>query len=146
MISGESRYGGTRPSVVTLYGPDGAPIWSAPTIDVRRGLIYVATGNSYAGAAAPTSDAVIALTLSGKFEWVRQLFPNDVFISGCRVKSDNPNCADQRGPDYDFGNSPILATLPHGRRAIIIGQKSGIGWALDPEKRGKLPWAFGAGA
>src|SRR5580704_60579 len=116
MITDKPQPRGTSASGATLYGPAGAPIWSAPTIDVRRKLIYVATGNSYAGAAAPTSDAVVALNLSGKLEWVRQLFPDDVFISGCRVKSDNPNCADQRGPDYDFGNSPILATLAHGRR------------------------------
>ena len=30
-----------------LYGPSGAAIWSAPTIDVKRGAIYVATSNSY---------------------------------------------------------------------------------------------------
>jgi hypothetical protein len=30
----------------------GAPIWSSPTIDEARGLIYVGTGNSYAGPAA----------------------------------------------------------------------------------------------
>jgi polyvinyl alcohol dehydrogenase (cytochrome) len=145
-ISGEPRPRGTSSSGAVLYGPAGAPIWSAPTIDVRRALIYVATGNSYAGAAAPTSDAVIALNLSGKIEWVRQLFPNDVYISGCRGKRDNPNCADPQGPDYDFGNSPILARLPHGGQAIIIGQKSGIGWALDPERRGKVLWQYRAGA
>jgi polyvinyl alcohol dehydrogenase (cytochrome) len=130
---------------VALYGAAGAPIWSAPTIDIQHGLVYVATGNTYAGAAAPTSDAVIALTLSGKIEWVKQLFPKDVFISGCREPSANPNCADQSGPDYDFGNSPILAQLPHGRRAIVIGQKSGMGWALDPYKRGKIIWQYRAG-
>ena len=146
MITGDPHPRGTSSSGETLYGPAGASIWSAPTIDVRRNLIYVATGNTYTGAAAPNSDAVVALTLSGKIEWVRQLFPDDVFISGCRAKSDNPNCADQRGPDYDFGNSPILATLPHGGRAIVIGQKSGIGWALDPESRGKVLWQYRAGA
>jgi polyvinyl alcohol dehydrogenase (cytochrome) len=146
MISGEPQPRGQSSSGATLYGPAGAPIWSAPTIDAGRGLIYVGTGNTYAGPAAPTSDAVIALNLSGKIEWVKQLFPEDVFVSGCRAKSENPNCADQRGPDYDLGNSPILATLPHGRRAIVIGQKSGIGWALDPGKRGEVIWQYRAGA
>jgi polyvinyl alcohol dehydrogenase (cytochrome) len=131
---------------ITLFGPAGAPIWSAPTIDTERGLIYVGTGNSYAGASAPTSDAVVALNLSGRIEWVRQLFPGDVFVSGCRAKNENPNCADQKGPDYDFGNSPILARLAHGRRVIVIGQKSGIGWALDPARRGEVIWQFRAGA
>ena len=138
MISGEPQPRGKSSSGATLFGPAGAAIWSAPTIDTMRGLIYVGTGNSYAGAAVPTSDAVIALNLAGKIEWVKQLFPEDVFVSGCRAKSENPNCADQRGPDYDLGNSPILAMLPHGRRVIVVGQKSGIGWALDPEKRGEV--------
>jgi polyvinyl alcohol dehydrogenase (cytochrome) len=146
MISGEPQPRGKSSSGATLFGPAGAAIWSAPTIDEARGLIYVGTGNSYAGAAAPMSDAVIALSLAGKIEWVKQLFPEDVFVSGCRAKNENPNCADQRGPDYDLGNSPILATLPNGRRAIVIGQKSGIGWALDPEKRGEVIWQYRAGA
>jgi polyvinyl alcohol dehydrogenase (cytochrome) len=146
MISDEPKPRGKSSAGATLYGPAGAPIWSSPTIDRARGLIYVGTGNSYAGAAAPTSDAVVALNLAGKIKWVKQLFPDDVFVSGCRAKSENPNCADQRGPDYDLGNSPILTTLPHGRRAIVIGQKSGIGWALDPEKHGEVMWQYRAGA
>jgi polyvinyl alcohol dehydrogenase (cytochrome) len=137
---------GTSSAGVTLYGPAGAALWSSPTIDVKRGLIYVGTGNTYSGAAAPTSDAVVAIDFSGKIEWVKQLFPKDVFISGCRAHSENPNCADQSGPDYDFGNSPILAPLPHGKSAIIIGQKSGNGWALDPDMRGEVLWQYHAGA
>ena len=146
MIADEPRPRGTSSAGVTLYGPAGASIWSAPTIDAKRGRIYVGTGNTYVGAAAAASDAVVALKLSGKIEWIKQLFPKDVFISGCRAHSDNANCADQSGPDYDFGNSPILAELAHGRSAIVIGQKSGYGWALDPDKRGEVLWRYHAGA
>jgi polyvinyl alcohol dehydrogenase (cytochrome) len=146
MIPDEPQPRGTSTAGVTLYGPAGAPVWSAPTIDEKRGLIYVGTGNTYAGAAAAASDAVVALNLSGKIEWIKQLFPKDVFISGCRAKSDNPNCADQSGPDYDFGNSPILIDLGKSRSAIVIGQKSGYGWALDPDKRGEVLWQYRAGA
>jgi polyvinyl alcohol dehydrogenase (cytochrome) len=146
MIPDEPRPRGTSTAGVTLYGPAGAPVWSAPTIDVKRALIYVGTGNTYAGAGAAASDAVVALNLSGKIEWIKQLFPKDVFISGCRTKSDNPNCADQSGPDYDFGNSPILIDLKKGRSALVIGQKSGYGWALDPDKRGEVLWQYHAGA
>jgi polyvinyl alcohol dehydrogenase (cytochrome) len=146
MIPDEAQPRGTSSAGVTLYGPAGAAVWSAPTIDAKRGLIYVGSGNTYTGAAAAASDAVVALNLSGKIEWTRQLFPKDVFVSGCRAQSDNPNCADQSGPDYDFGNSPILAELPHGRSVIVIGQKSGNGWALDPDKRGAVLWQYHAGA
>jgi len=41
----------------------------------------------------------------------------------------------QVGPDYDFGNSPILRTLPDERTLIFIGQKGGDAWALDPDKQ-----------
>ena len=30
-----------------LQGPAGAAIWSAPSVDAKRGLVYVATGDSY---------------------------------------------------------------------------------------------------
>jgi polyvinyl alcohol dehydrogenase (cytochrome) len=146
MIPDEPRPRGTSSAGATLFGPAGVSIWSAPTVDEKRKLIYVGTGNTYAGAAAAASDAVVALNLSGKIEWIKQLFPKDVFISGCRAKSDNPNCADQSGPDYDFGNSPILIDLSAGRSAIVIGQKSGYGWALDPDKRGEVLWQYRAGA
>ncbi len=146
MIADEARERGKSSSGVTLYGPAGAAIWSSPTIDVKRGLIYVGTGNTYAGVAAPASDAVVALTLSGRIKWMKQLYPKDVFITGCRAKSQNPNCADQSGPDYDFGNSPILTALPNGKSAIVIGQKSGFGWALDPDREGEILWQYRAGA
>ena len=122
MIGDEPQERGKSSAGVTLYGPAGASIWSAPTVDAKRRLIYVGTGNSYTGAAAPASDAVVAISFAGKIEWIKQLFPKDVFVSGCRQGSANPNCADQSGPDYDFGNSPILAQLPHGRSVIVIGQ------------------------
>ena len=32
---------------VQYYGPSGATIWSSPTIDLKRKLLYVATGNGY---------------------------------------------------------------------------------------------------
>ena len=44
------------------------------------------------------------------------------------------------GPDYDFGSSPILRTLPSGRRILVAGQKSGIVWAHDPDKQGAVVW------
>jgi polyvinyl alcohol dehydrogenase (cytochrome) len=146
MITDEPRERGKSSSGVTLYGPAGASIWSSPTIDTKRGLVYVGTGNTYAGVAAPASDAVVALTFSGSIKWIKQLYPKDVFITGCRAKSQNPNCADQSGPDYDFGNSPILTALPNGKSAIVIGQKSGYGWALDPDKEGEVLWQYRAGA
>jgi polyvinyl alcohol dehydrogenase (cytochrome) len=127
----------------TLYGPSGAPIWSAPTIDVKRGAIYASTGNMYSGPQQPTSDAVIAFDLAtGAIRWSHQMTPKDIFP--CR--KGNSNCLeDESGDDYDFGNSPVLTTLPGGKDLIVIGQKSGVGWAIDPDRRGEVVWQYRAG-
>jgi polyvinyl alcohol dehydrogenase (cytochrome) len=49
------------------------------------------------------------------------------------------------GPDFDFGNSPILRTLPGGRRVLTLGQKSGVVYGLAPDERGRILWQYRAG-
>ena len=44
------------------------------------------------------------------------------------------------GPDYDFGASPILRTLPNGHRILVAGQKSGMVWGHDPDREGTVVW------
>jgi polyvinyl alcohol dehydrogenase (cytochrome) len=127
-----------------LWKPAGAAIWAAPTIDVARKRLYVATGNAYTEPAAPTSDAVLALSIeSGAIEWVSQVTPGDAFLVGCRAGNDN--CPDDAGPDFDFGNSPILRRLANGRSLIVIGQKSGVAYGLDPDAKGAVVWRYRAG-
>ena len=46
-----------------LWKPGGAAVWAAPTVDLARRVLYVATGNAYTEPAPPTSDAVIAMSL-----------------------------------------------------------------------------------
>ena len=41
----------------------------------------------------------------------------------------------------DFGNAPILRALPNGRSLIVVGQKDGHAWALDPDKEGAIVWS-----
>jgi polyvinyl alcohol dehydrogenase (cytochrome) len=130
----------------SLLGPSGGGIWSSPTIDPKRRTLYVGTGNAYSGPAVPTTDAVLALDLqTGAVKWAQQLTPNDVYVSGCGGSSSNRNCADNLGPDHDFGQAPILTTPPGGRDLIVIGQKSGVGWALDPDQKGAVVWQYRAG-
>jgi polyvinyl alcohol dehydrogenase (cytochrome) len=125
-----------------LNGPSGVPIWTTPTIDIGRRRIYVSTGNMYSGPQQPTSDAVLALNLDdGRVVWTRQMTPNDVFP--CPAAS--TNCLEsQNGPDFDFGNAPML-TASTTNQLIVIGQKSGIGWALDPDRNGAIVWQYRAG-
>ena len=48
--------------------------------------------------------------------------------------------ADAKGPDHDFGSSPMLVTLANGGRALIAGQKSGVVHALDPNRQCAKRW------
>ena len=138
-ISEEPRPRGRNPDGAFLMGPAGAALWSTPTIDAKRELVYVTTGNAYTEPAADTSDSVIALDIeTGVTRWVRQFTEADVFVQGCR--DGNANCPSRTGPDFDCGASPALGTLEEGRDLLVVGQKSGFGYGLDPEAEGEIVW------
>jgi polyvinyl alcohol dehydrogenase (cytochrome) len=142
-IPDEPKLMGKRPDGGESWGPSGGAIWSAPTIDAGRGLIYAGIGNTYSGnGSQPGTDAVVAFDLkTGAMRWAQQLHPDDVY--GCR--NGEPNCGTQQGPDYDFGASPALATRPDGKDIIVAGQKSGMLFGLDPDNRGAVVWRYSAG-
>ncbi len=125
---------------VQLWGPSGVGVWSSPTIDTQRKLLYVGTGDGYSDPATQYSDSILALDLeTGKIAWARQITAGDVFNGNC-IQPKASTCPAKTGPDADFGSAPILRTLPGGRRVLIAGQKSGIVHALDPDKNGEIMW------
>ena len=129
-----------------MYGPAGGAIWSAPTLDLKRKVIYVATGNSYTDVPTGHSDAIIAFDMeTGKLKWVNQVTPKDNFLVGCRQPGVG-NCPEDAGPDYDFGSSPVIRSLSGGKQIILAGQKSGVIYALDPDHQGKILWQQRLGA
>ncbi|MGA0804978.1 MAG: PQQ-binding-like beta-propeller repeat protein [Pseudohongiellaceae bacterium] len=137
---------GRSSSGVELFGPAGVGIWSAPTIDAARGLVYAATGNAYAEPAPATANAVLAIRMdNGELAWARQLTPDDAWIGGCPPASDNPNCPENVGPDFDFSAPPVLARTAAGAAVLVIPQKSGLVYALDPEREGTVLWQYRAG-
>jgi polyvinyl alcohol dehydrogenase (cytochrome) len=128
------------------HGPSGAGIWATPTIDEQLGVLYVATGDNYSDPATNTSDAILAMDLkTGKLLWSKQMTENDAYNSGCATPQ-RTNCPESSGPDFDFGQPPILVSLGAGKRALVIGQKSGLVHAVDPDQSGKLRWQTRAGA
>jgi polyvinyl alcohol dehydrogenase (cytochrome) len=126
---------------VQLYAPSGGGIWDTPTIDESRGLLYIGTGDSYSKPPVPvTTDAVMALDLAtGKPRWTVQHTPDDAWLVGCEVINPSENCPTGIGPDYDFGASPIMRTIPGGPTIVISGQKSGEVFAQDV-RDGKVLW------
>jgi polyvinyl alcohol dehydrogenase (cytochrome) len=123
-----------------LWTGAGAAIWHAPTIDPRNRAIYVATGDAYTEPAPKTTDAVMAIHMdTGAVLWSVQDYENDAWLVAC-AQDPTENCPKDLGPDFDFGASPILKTLPDGKRVLLAGQKSGQVFAHDPDDRGELLW------
>ena len=121
------------------FGPSGAPIWSSPTLDRKRKLVVATTGQNYSSPATGTSDAVIAFdTVSGEIRWVTQLTENDAWNGACVRKT--ANCPKEDGPDFDIGVSAILTQSPAGKDLLLVGQKSGLVHALDPDEDGSVLW------
>ena len=130
---------------VQMYGPAGAAIWSAPTIDAKRKLVYVGTGDSFTDVPTTATDSIVAMDMdTGKIKWVMQATAHDNYIFGCNVPGKGI-CPNPVGPDYDFGASPILRTLPDGKQIILAAQKSGMVYGLDPDADGKVLWKVQTG-
>ncbi len=154
-------------------GYSGGAIWgSSPAIDLRRGQVYIATGNNYSIPAAALTcvaaagsdpvaqkaciatddhfDSIMALDLqTGAIRWATSALPFDAWTTSCLpFFGDGSNCPEPAGPDYDFGQAPALFTVQAGQGKPVdlvgAGQKSGQYWALDPDT-GAVQWVTAAG-
>jgi polyvinyl alcohol dehydrogenase (cytochrome) len=125
---------------VQMFGPAGVAVWDSPTIDAKRKLLYVGTGDSYTDVPVDSDDSILALDLkTGQRRWVSQVRKSDAWLLGCPDEK-NGNCPTDLGPDHDFGSSPILHTLPDGKQIILAGAKSSIEYGFDPDHQGKIVW------
>jgi polyvinyl alcohol dehydrogenase (cytochrome) len=132
-----------------LWGPSGAPIWNSPSIDEKRGRLYVGTGEATSEPAEPTTDAILAIDLAtGAVRWRFQATKDDIFLTGCMSNRNGLNCP-KYGVflDADFGASTVLVSRPGGRDIVLAGQKSSTLFALDPDT-GRVIWSrnFGPGS
>ncbi|MCW3116111.1 MAG: dehydrogenase [Chitinophagaceae bacterium] len=136
VIAEEAKQRGKKKNGKYFYGPSGAPVWSSPTIDAKRGVLYIGTGENYTDPPTTTSDAVQAIDLkTGKLIWSFQGHASDTWNLAC---PGNPNCPDKVGPDFDFGMAPLIAHKKDGSDILLAGEKSGVVYALSPS--GKLIW------
>ena len=123
-----------------IYGPAGATVWTAPTFDAKKRLLYIGTGENSVNPPTTTSDAVLAVNVdTSDVVWTYQGLSGDAWNMSCGTE-DKVNCPQDAGPDYDMGSSPSLSTLANGKRVLIATQKSGVVHALDPDDNGKLLW------
>ena len=125
-----------------LYGPAGGAIWNTPTIDTRRNVLYVGTGNNFAPPATELSDSLVALDLNtGAVRWSRQVTENDIWNGSCRQPDrEAAVCPDKDAPDFDFTGSALLVDVGNGRQLIVVGNKSGVIFGFDPDAAGTIVW------
>lgn len=141
-VSEEAAEVGENELGTKILAPSGAPVWSSPTVDARRGLLYIGTGENYTRPTTATSDALIALEMAtGAVAWSFQATEGDAWNLSCGSRRNFENCPEATGPDHDFGMAPILVTREDGTQMLVAGQKSGVVWALDPDADGELVWA-----
>jgi polyvinyl alcohol dehydrogenase (cytochrome) len=132
-----------------IWGPSGAPVWTSPAMDVKRGVLYVGTGGANSEPAHLHTDAILAIKLdTGKIDWVFQANADDIFLLGCWGEhKQSLNCP----PDYsinrdiDFGASVVIAERDDGSDVLLAGQKSSVVWALDPDNKGAVLWKWSKG-
>jgi len=136
----------SRTSIGTrVLSPSGAPVWSSPTVDRKRGLIYVGTGENYSSPTDGNSDAVVAIDMAtGTRVWTRQSTSGDAWNVACMM-ADNPNCPPEDGPDFDHGSSILLVELERNKDILLAGHKNGTVYALDPDNKAQVVWATDVG-
>jgi len=139
VVEGDPKPVKQNPNGVKIYAPAGGSVWNSPTIDPVRGAVYFGTGDATTAPSPLTTDAIVAIDLkTGKLLWTHQADANDVFMGGCGGATPSLACPTPNGPDLDIGNSPILKTLPGGKRVLLTGTKRGHLIALDPDNKGAL--------
>ena len=125
-----------------LHGPAGGAIWNTPTIDTKRNVLYVGTGNNFAPPATALSDSLLALDLdTGAVRWSHQVTGNDIWNGSCRAPDrEAAVCPDKDAPDFDFTGSSLLVDAGNGRQLIVVGNKSGVIFGFDPDEAGQIVW------
>src|SRR5206468_6401934 len=84
-----------------VMGPSGVGVWTAPTLDTDRDVMYVTTSDNYSDPPTPFSDAVVALQMStGRIFCWKQFTAEDPGKSSSYLPA-RSNSPTPDGPDLD---------------------------------------------
>lgn len=133
----------TNAKGVPRYGPSGASVWSTPTIDTKRGLLYVGTGENNSSPAV-NGGAVLAFRLGdGNIVWSYQNYAAEAYNQSCHYEGiEGTNCPSEFKGRYgvDVSASPMLMQVEGGKELLLVAQKPGDVFALDPDRGGAVVW------
>jgi len=100
-------------------------------------------------------NSIMALDLATlEIVWARRLGGFDAWNGACGIPGlplppeSEDECPDPAGPDYDFGEGPMIVRGARGGQPVelvVAGQKSGYYWALSPDT-GEVVWSTYTGA
>jgi polyvinyl alcohol dehydrogenase (cytochrome) len=134
-------------------GSAGIALLSAPTIDVGRGLLYVATSSAAgaatgagavvaAGAATGPGAAVAAGAATGAGAGTAADMIVALDLTDGHLRWSRPlDTAGERSPTAASGQgSPILRNILGGRQIVLTGPHSGVVYGLDPNQDGAILW------
>jgi polyvinyl alcohol dehydrogenase (cytochrome) len=100
------------------------------------------------------AESILALDLDdGAIRWARKMKNYGAWTFACDpelvpwLPRNSANCEDLDSMDYDFGQAPMIVRAADGapRDLLVLGQKSGVLWALDPNDDGATVWATAVG-
>lgn len=155
-IDQEPQYLGKTKKGTDRYGPSGVVVFSAVTVDDKRQLLYVPTGNQMTEPKVAESDAILALDMkTGAKRWVASLAPEqmggeDIYHLGCEawVDPERATCSPENPSghgDRDFVAPAALVEGPDGKDILLVGSKDGMLYGLDPDAGGKVRWQVRVG-
>ncbi len=149
----------------------GGAVWgSTGAINTINNTLYMAVGNNYwvptsaqsclRSGGSPASclaandyfDSVVAFDLTtGLIKWAGRGLPYDAYNVGCGLDipgviqiPPNDNCPDPKGPDWDFGQGPMILSNSLLGGSVGAGQKSGKFWTFETNT-GFSQWTTQAG-
>ncbi|MCB1678001.1 MAG: PQQ-binding-like beta-propeller repeat protein [Halioglobus sp.] len=118
-------------------GPAGASTYTPLTIDTWRGLVYASTAEEYGFTHLPGPYSVIAYDLkNGERAWQRSLLPDT---------AQRKRICSERETDcrnfFSMGTSVLVHPLSADKDVLVVGTKSGMVHALDPDHDGRVLWS-----
>lgn len=125
-------------------GGSGVGIFGSPSVDTKRGLMFIGTGENFALPITPLSDSLLALNYrttnpNGELVWHYQYTNDDVAVCvGCP-----DTCVCNVTKDWDADGGPILLVIANSKGCekdiVVVGTKQGNVYA-HKRSNGKLLW------